>query len=1087
MKKIYTQPVFNFLVSVGIMILINSTLEAQYPLIAGKISGVETEVTQNHIISFPTGTEIGDLLLVFYSEKTRWYSPFMTTPGWFRGYGASVSNNSGDQSDYYDYRAECHFRIVDGTEGSSVTMTSQYSEVGSYITYRIKKGTFKGYMSGNTYVDPPIFAEENTGASYDPDPNQLTIPAGNKTLLIAACHNNGMITGVTAPESFSDLTLECNYLSCGGIAIATRNFDGTSFDPEPFNVSTLFGFPQWISCAVAIKGTPCITPNIYNITGGSAYCEGSPGPQIILSDSEVGVTYQLYRDGSTVGLPVPGTGSSINFGNQTVPGTYTVTANTEWCNTSVNMSGQATVEVKPLPTDKIVTASELSVCSGSGTNITVASSEIGTTYSLRNNNGNGYIGSSAVGNGGTINLSTGNLTMTKTFNVLAYNGCALQLTNTPTVTVNALPVAPTAGNISTIYDGEVHTATAIAPPGSTVVWYDAAINGSTTEAPSGTNADTYTAWAESINATGCKSTLRTQVTVTIQKANAAIVVTPYNVPFDGNAHTAAFTAVGVESPIPVDLTGLMDVSLTTHTNAGTYNADAWSFDGNGNYNLASGTVDDAIAKADANVSVTGGTWTYDAAEHGASGTATGIGGVVLTGLDLGSSFINVPGGTANWAFTDVTGNYNNKSGSVAITIAPKAASVSPIPNSKYCGQIDPAFTGTLSGFLTGDGVTAIYSRNTGESVGSNYLISAVLSPATVLSNYTITYNTANFAIIALKSIDASESSTPVPLGSTPVLKATVTPNVSGVSVTFNVENGNGSPSSFYATTDGYGQASVPGSGLTAVDVYKIIAVAGSGCAESIAYLAVYDPDGGFVTGGGWIMSPAGAYIANPALTGKANFGFVAKYKKGSNVPDGNTEFQFHEGNLNFSSSSYDLGSLVIAGYKAIYKGIGTINGIGSYKFMVSAVDGDVSGGGGYDKFRIKIWNKTDNAIVYDNNLGKDENDVPSTALGGGSIVIHKADVKTPKSMQMAEFGLKVYPNPFTDHIYFDLQLKTDSKVRLEIFDISGTKLATLYNDVVVAFDRYQLEYTPKNVSSGILFYYLIVDGQLMFDGKLIHY
>ena len=50
------------------------------------------------------------------------------------------------------------------------------------------------------------------------------------------------------------------------------------------------------------------------------------------------------------------------------------------------------------------------------------------------------------------------------------------------------------------------------------------------------------------------------------------------------------------------------------------------------------------------------------------GTATGVGGANASGLDLGASFTNVPGGTANWTFTDVTGNYNNKSGSVNIVI-----------------------------------------------------------------------------------------------------------------------------------------------------------------------------------------------------------------------------------------------------------------------------------------------------------------------------------------------------------------------------------------------------------------------------------
>jgi hypothetical protein len=31
---------------------------------------------------------------------------------------------------------------------------------------------------------------------------------------------------------------------------------------------------------------------------------------------------------------------------------------------------------------------------------------------------------------------------------------------------------------------------------------------------------------------------------------------------------------------------------------------------------------------------------------------------------------------------------------------------------------------------------------------------------------------------------------------------------------------------------------------------------------------IYDPSGGFVTGGGWINSPLNAYAADPTLTAK---------------------------------------------------------------------------------------------------------------------------------------------------------------------------------------------------------------------------
>ncbi len=47
------------------------------------------------------------------------------------------------------------------------------------------------------------------------------------------------------------------------------------------------------------------------------------------------------------------------------------------------------------------------------------------------------------------------------------------------------------------------------------------------------------------------------------------------------------------------------------------------------------------------------------------------------------------------------------------------------------------------------------------------------------------------------------------------------------------------------------------------------------------------------------------------------------------------------------------------------------------------------GGGGVDKFRIKIWDKVSGGRVYDNLLDAPEDADPTTALAGGSIAIHK--------------------------------------------------------------------------------------------------
>jgi hypothetical protein len=205
----------------------------------------------------------------------------------------------------------------------------------------------------------------------------------------------------------------------------------------------------------------------------------------------------------------------------------------------------------------------------------------------------------------------------------------------------------------------------------------------------------------------------------------------------------------------------------------------------------------------------------------------------------------------------------------------------------------------------------------------------------------------------------------------------------------------GTTSSGFVSESG-GHGTVAGSHVyTVAGVYRVTLTVRDGGGASgqrvSPFLVVYDPKGGFVTGGGWINSPAGAYVATPALAGRANFGFVSKYLRGATVPTGETELEFRAGNLYFRSAAYQW--LVISGARAQYKGAGTINGSGSFGFLLSAIDGQLNGSGGADRFRIKIWDKSNNdAIVYDNQVvcgDSAENADPCTGLAGGSIVIHK--------------------------------------------------------------------------------------------------
>ncbi len=470
----------------------------------------------------------------------------------------------------------------------------------------------------------------------------------------------------------------------------------------------------------------------------------------------------------------------------------------------------------------------------------------------------------------------------------------------------------------------------------------------------------------------------------------------------------------------------------------------------------------------------------------------------LAGEDVGSYAINQ--GTLS-----AGANYSISYTGANFTITPKTLTVTADAKSKYCGQVDPALTYQItSGTLAfADAFTGALTRDAGESSGTSY---AILQGSVALSaNYELSYVGANL-IIKRISVDASASSSPVQKGSPKGLTATVTPSisgdVSGIPVTFIVTNeadGGVFTETVVTNSSGVAITTVPSIAIPTVGVYKIVVTAGSGCAESTAYFPVFDPTESFVTGGGWINSPKGALAGetNYDVIGKANFGFVSKYKKGKTLTtevDGNTEFQFQAGNINFKSTMHEAGSLVISGGKATYRGTGTINGSGIYKFLIVAIDGDWNGGTSPDKFRIKI-STTSGGVVYDNQMGIDENNADATVLGnngtgGGSIVIHEVKAVAKKAafiepeVVVVEPTVKAYPNPFTYRLNIEFSSATDGMAKLEIYGVTGAKLATLWDAPVSGGVLNKVEFVPNLVSSQMVFYHLTMNGKTQV-GKVV--
>ncbi|MCB7481474.1 T9SS type A sorting domain-containing protein, partial [Christiangramia sediminis] len=274
------------------------------------------------------------------------------------------------------------------------------------------------------------------------------------------------------------------------------------------------------------------------------------------------------------------------------------------------------------------------------------------------------------------------------------------------------------------------------------------------------------------------------------------------------------------------------------------------------------------------------------------------------------------------------------------------------------------------------------------------------------------------------------------------------------------------------------------------------------------YIVIFDPSGGFVTGGGWIDSPVGAMQGNYAsVTGKANFGFNAKYKNGKNnftEVDGHTNFQFKAGDLHFSSFEHEDMSLVISGKKATYTGYGTVNGTGSHKFRVIAIDGDANGGNDPDEFRIKIWgSNSNNEVLYDNMRGEAESSDLATVLGGGSIVIHKpkgagktktmedSTLTTKEKIEVEAEpmeilnNLEIAPNPVTAYANIRFSLKERLKADLRIYDLNGKLIKSLYSGIVNADQVVEVGFERENLMSGIYICKLLTGDGRSYEKQIV--
>ena len=278
----------------------------------------------------------------------------------------------------------------------SGTATTALDRQGSgHVIGNLRRGIGTGT---NSYAYPIGDASNYTPVSLDF--NNVT-GAGNVTLKSTAAEQsqigssgldstlsvNRYFTATNNATTFTSYTATLNFVSGDRDAGITTNdllvglYNSTWSYPTVGTITATSIQASGVASFGDFAIAECKSPAIYTVTGGGEYCSGSGGVDVSINDSELGVSYQLKKDGVNVGSAVAGTGNTLSFGNQTATGLYSVLANslaTSGCNNTMTDSVLVNVNSVVIPSVSIG-ASATTFCDGTSVTFTATPQFGGST------------------------------------------------------------------------------------------------------------------------------------------------------------------------------------------------------------------------------------------------------------------------------------------------------------------------------------------------------------------------------------------------------------------------------------------------------------------------------------------------------------------------------------------------------------------------------------------------------------------------------------------------------------------------------------------------------------------------------------
>jgi hypothetical protein len=141
-----------------------------------------------------------------------------------------------------------------------------------------------------------------------------------------------------------------------------------------------------------LTGNPALNcaPTGYNVTGSGAYCASGTGLTVTLSNSDLGINYQLYQNTVVSGAPLAGIGAALTWANETA-GTYTVVATNPSTLLSTTMTGSAIITMDPLSVGGTIAPPTTTITLGQSTGTLTLSGKTGAVVKWQKQfNGGGF-------------------------------------------------------------------------------------------------------------------------------------------------------------------------------------------------------------------------------------------------------------------------------------------------------------------------------------------------------------------------------------------------------------------------------------------------------------------------------------------------------------------------------------------------------------------------------------------------------------------------------------------------------------------------------------------------------------------------